>query len=314
MRTIDLLYQAYVDERMESAESGEEQEAIRQFRNICSKADNSLMKLQGDIWDSMVQYGDSREKQGFIAGFMMACDLFRTGGTGSYDSNEASCPSVLISGAGNFPVKKKNKQNSRRDSLMQEWNSLESYAKKITNLLTMNQPILSGDAQAIEMLEEKLESLTELQDRMKAVNAYWRKHKTVDGCPELSVSQQEELKKAMSESWHLSDAPFAGYQLSNNNAKIKNTKARLERLKKAKEAGTKETENDFFKVVENTDLMRLQLFFDGKPDEETRDIVKKHGFRWSPKNGCWQRQLTTNGKYALKEVITELQKTSASGV
>ena len=53
MRTIDLLYQAYVDERMESTESGEEQEAIRQFRNICSKADNSLMKLQGDIWDSM---------------------------------------------------------------------------------------------------------------------------------------------------------------------------------------------------------------------------------------------------------------------
>lgn len=91
MRTIDLLYQAYVDERMESAESGEEQEAIRQFRNICSKADNSLMKLQGDIWDSMVQYGDSREKQGFIAGFMMACDLFRTGGTGSYDSKSYKC-------------------------------------------------------------------------------------------------------------------------------------------------------------------------------------------------------------------------------
>lgn len=38
------------------------------FRNICSKADNSLMKLQGDIWDSMVQYGEQREKQGFIAG------------------------------------------------------------------------------------------------------------------------------------------------------------------------------------------------------------------------------------------------------
>lgn len=232
----------------------------------------------------------------------------------SYYRNEASCPSVLISGASNFPVKKKNKQNSRRYSLMQEWNNLESYAKKIANLLTMNQPILSGDAQAIEMLEEKLESLTELQDRMKAVNAYWRKHKTVEGCLELSVSQQEKVKKAMSESWNLSDAPFTGYQLSNNNAKIKNTRVRLERLKKAKETGTKETENAFFKVVENTDLMRLQLFFDGKLDEKTRDIVKKHGFRWSPKNGCWQRQLTANGKYALEEVITELQKTSASGV
>lgn len=42
---------------------------------------------------------------------------------------------------------------------MQEWNSLESYAKKITNLLTMNQPILSGDAQAIEMLEESWKAL-----------------------------------------------------------------------------------------------------------------------------------------------------------
>ena len=80
MRTIDLLYQAYVDERMESAESGEEQEAIRQFRNICSKADNSLMKLQGDIWDSMVQYGDSREKQGFIAGFI------------AHEAGERACP------------------------------------------------------------------------------------------------------------------------------------------------------------------------------------------------------------------------------
>ena len=28
MRTIDLLYQAYADERMERAESGEEQEAV----------------------------------------------------------------------------------------------------------------------------------------------------------------------------------------------------------------------------------------------------------------------------------------------
>ena len=226
----------------------------------------------------------------------------------AYYRNEASCPSILISGGGNFPVRKKEKQNSRRETLMNDWKYLESYAAKIEHLLTMEQPILSGDAQAIEMLEEKLESLTELQDRMKAVNAYWRKHKTVEGCPELSVSQQEELKKAMSESWHLSDAPFAGYQLSNNNAKIKNTKARLERLKKAKEAGTKETENDFFKVVENTDLMRLQLFFDGKPEDKVRDILKGNGFKWSPKNGCWQRQLTANAKYALSRVINELEK------
>lgn len=42
MRTIDLLYQAYVDERMESAESGEEQEAIRSLEIYAAKQITAL--------------------------------------------------------------------------------------------------------------------------------------------------------------------------------------------------------------------------------------------------------------------------------
>ena len=55
MRTIDLLYQAYVDERMESAESGEEQERFASLEIYAAKQITALMKLQGDIWDSMVR-------------------------------------------------------------------------------------------------------------------------------------------------------------------------------------------------------------------------------------------------------------------
>ena len=54
--------------------------------------------------------------------------------------------------------------------------------------------------------------------------------------------------------------------------------------------------------------MRLQLFFDNKPEAEIRDILKKHGFKWSPKNSCWQRQLTNNAKYALSQVNYNLCK------
>lgn len=46
---------------------------------------------------------------------------------------------------------------------MNDWKYLENYATKIEHLLTMEQPILSGDAQAIELLEEKLESLKEIR-------------------------------------------------------------------------------------------------------------------------------------------------------
>ena len=54
--------------------------------------------------------------------------------------------------------------------------------------------------------------------------------------------------------------------------------------------------------------MRLQLFFDGKPDEEIRTILKHNGFRWSGKNKAWQRHLNSNSEYALKYVLEELKK------
>lgn len=231
-----------------------------------------------------------------------------------YYRNEASCPSIMISGGGNFPVRKKEKQNSRRETLHKEWEYLESYARKIENLLTMKQPILSGDEQAVELLQEKLDGMVETQNMMKAVNAYYRKEKTLDDCPELTQEEIKKLKADMASSWHWADVPYLPYELSNNNANIKRTRDRLESLKKVKEAGSQETECEFCKVVENTDNMRLQLIFDGKPEPEVREILKKNGFRWAPSQSAWQRQLTNNAKYALKEVMSELKKLQEEAV
>lgn len=46
--------------------------------------------------------------------------------------------------------------------------------------------------------------------------------------------------------------------------------------------------------------IQVQLVFDGKPEDGTRERLKANGFRWSPKNGAWQRQLTDNARRALK--------------
>ena len=54
--------------------------------------------------------------------------------------------------------------------------------------------------------------------------------------------------------------------------------------------------------------MRLQLFFDEKPDADTRAILKKNGFRFAPsQNNAWQRHLNNGGKYALDRVIEEIE-------
>lgn len=53
--------------------------------------------------------------------------------------------------------------------------------------------------------------------------------------------------------------------------------------------------------------MRLQLFFEEKPEETTRKILKRNGFKWAPSQGAWQRQLTNNAKYSLKIVLETLE-------
>ena len=190
---------------------------------------------------------------------------------------------------------------------MEQWQELEAYAGKIKHLLTMPQPILSGDEDAIEMLEEKVADLKEQQERMKAVNRAIRIKDTEKGDEALgdlgfSSEQIKELRKPDS----LGRVGFPDYELTNNNANIHRLETRLEELKKTKAVGTTETECEFCRIVENTDLMRIQLIFDGKPDLEVRDILKANGFRWAPSLGVWQRQLTANGKYAAKQVIKQI--------
>lgn len=223
----------------------------------------------------------------------------------AYYRNEASCPSILVCGAGNFPTRKKEKQNSRRDSLMSEYKYLMEYKDRISDLLYKTQPIKANDADAIERLQDKINDLETSKKQMIAINAYYRKNKTMEGYPEdIPEDLQKSIDFMISHGW----ATNGIFSTANTNAEIKRCKERLETLQTVKERGTTETETDLFTVVENVELMRLQLFFDGKPDEATRDILKHNGFKWSPKNECWQRQLTDNARRSLKFVSEELKK------
>lgn len=55
-------------------------------------------------------------------------------------------------------------------------------------------------------------------------------------------------------------------------------------------------------VIANKEEMRLQLVFDGKPSEDTRNKLKSNGFRWAPSCRAWQRLLNSNAVQALKRI------------
>lgn len=217
------------------------------------------------------------------------------------------CPSVMVSGAGNFPVKKKEKQVAAWEKNHEFYQEIQKISEKIRNILHGKEVIKSGDEDAIERLEEKLESLKETQEEMKAANKAIRLKDISKGnqaLKEMGYSDEQiiELRKPD----FCGRIGFPDYALQNNNANIHRVEKRLNALKSAKEKGSTEKENAYFKVVENTEIMRLQLFFDGKPESNIRDILKSNGFRWSPKNSCWQRQLNNNGQAALNRILKRL--------
>ena len=136
-------------------------------------------------------------------------------------------------------------------------------------------------------------------------NTTYCKHHTLEGCDLLTEKQLQKLQGSMDQ-FGYDRSPYPSWALQNNLANIKRCQQRVDELKKTKEKGTYEADYGDFKVIENTELMRIQIVFDGKPDEAIRSTLKSNGFRWAPSHGAWQRQLTSNGKYALRKVIEEL--------
>lgn len=65
-------------------------------------------------------------------------------------------------------------------------------------------------------------------------------------------------------------------------------------------------EFDGVKLVQNTTLDRIQLVFDGKPDPETIALLKEAAFRWSPREGAWQRKNTNNGVQSAYRILRAL--------
>lgn len=216
-------------------------------------------------------------------------------------SIEARCPSILISGGGNFPVRKKEKQNAARDRNLEEWNYIQGLLDKIRSVGTGG--ISSDDPQAVEKLEAKLAALEKHQEMMKAANAAIRMKDPAKGDAKLA-----ELGYTPEDIAKLREPDFCGrigypaYALQNNNANIRRIRGRIAELKKRTESTPEGWEFDGGRVVVNTMENRLQVIFDGKPDADVRTELKGEGFRWAPSQGAWQRQLTDNAMRAARRL------------
>ena len=161
-----------------------------------------------------------------------------------------------------------------------------------------NRVISSDDPNAIQKLQDKLEMCEKSQKYMKEVNAYYRKNGTCEGFPGMEAARAARLDESVRQAYSWDKQPFPSYALTNNSAEIRRLKQRIEKLTVNQEVGFVGWTFDGGEVVANSEENRLQILFDEKPDEQKRSALKGNGFKWSPSQGAWQRQLNDNAIYA----------------
>lgn len=221
---------------------------------------------------------------------------------------KSRCMSSMVTGPANFPVRKAERANETEHNRSVEFTEWRKKVKaKI--LRPESTDIVRGTDGAIEKMEAKLEKLEENQEQMKACNKIIRRKAGNEEQKILEIMELGITSEVATKLFHPTHDYYGkGYQtfyLTNNGATIRNLKKDIEaenkRLAKYSE-GNKEYMIGDVKVIENVEANRLQLEFDGKPDEDIRKELKSNGFRWSSRFGAWQRQLTENALWAMKRI------------
>lgn len=171
------------------------------------------------------------------------------------------------------------KIHSDIDKAFEHRKTAEYYDNKVSNIESPH-AISSDDPEAIQKLKEKLAKvLQEIQ--------YWKG-----------------IKKCVPRTYDGTIEDARWYMLDNRNAEKRRILKRIETLKKLDKVQAQEFKNNDITLEVNKDQNRIMIYFPGKPDEEIRTKLKRHGFRWSPRNTAWQSYINQwNLDFAKEEVL-----------
>lgn len=157
-------------------------------------------------------------------------------------------------------------------------------------------------APALSPEERKLNNLIKERDMMKDINKITRMKISDDEkiakIMEFGINQDTARTLATGEGTWDKRQGFAPYQLTSVNNRIKTLQAKVDAMKKADEINNSLGGEDMVlagvSIILNKEADRIQLDFPGKPSRDVIAILKKNGWKWSPSNQVWQRQLTEN--------------------
>lgn len=189
---------------------------------------------------------------------------------------------------------------------------------KIASVIPMGQPILLGHhsekrhRKDLERIDNEMRK--SIQESEKA-EYYRNKVDNIDNSKVISSDDPQAIEKLQARIEELEKAkvevkarPHEWYELQYLNADIRRLKDRIKEIQELEELQFEDITFTGGKAILNREINRLQLLFDTIPDEETRTLLKKHGFKWSRYEQAWQRLYNKNGIYAVRYVIEKINE------
>ncbi len=252
-------------------------------------------------------------------------------------ARHSSMASAAVVGPSNFPASRERKRQDWADGHLARIEEHVSKGQKVLKRIAYpygdprRDGIRANNPEAEKLINEKIDHITRTNERMKSINAVWRKAKRPGkDSPEAhwdnfatnlvqlvefaTHEEAEEIRAGCLKNYMAArrpQAPYGTYTLQRNTQEIARLKKRLASIQSAKTLDgaeiTRETTEGTVRVVQNAEAYRLQIIFDGKPEPETRQILKRNGFRWAPSQGAWQRHLNANGIDAAREVLAAIE-------
>lgn len=210
---------------------------------------------------------------------------------------QARCASAMIVGPARFPTRsnqKKVESHRRSEDEFTHWR------KRYLNLATRERTLTPE--QEIDKCLASIDELTLERDAYKAANKLTTREERIS----YLENEGHYHKRAIS-LLEYGDGKIPLFAINSLTTKIRERDKKLELMKQRIETKSEFQRKNFKGGYLDIENDRVVIKHHEKPSREILDIIKKAGFRYSPKTQSWVRKHTENALYSAQKIIPSIE-------